>query len=103
MFFALLLGFIINTIVRALPLNASTGSLNDYTSSTPTVDLIVHTAGHYDPDNIAPDAIWDKYTKKGYHYQCLFEANDEDAGRLIEDVRIPPSAQSIWKGSMEGK
>ncbi|KAF1364864.1 hypothetical protein EJ07DRAFT_54177, partial [Lizonia empirigonia] len=57
--------------------------------------------GQYEPDNIAPDAIWDKYMKKGYHYQCLFEANDEDAGRLIEDLRTPPSAQSIWKGSME--
>ena len=87
-------GFVAITAARALLLNTSTGWIGDYN--------IVQTAAEYNPNNIASNTWWDKYQKKGYHYQCLFEANDEGAGRLIEDTRIPPSAQSIWKGSMYG-
>lgn len=76
---------------RALPTNVST-VFGDYN--------VVQTAGNYDANNIASDGWWDKYQKKGDHYQCLFTANDEVAGRLIEDTRTPPSAQSVWKGSM---
>ena len=92
--FTLLLGCVAIAVARALPLNSSTGVV---------ADGVVHTATDYSPTNIASDAIWDKYQKKGDHYQCLFEANDEGAGYLIEDERTPPSAQSIWKGSMYGK
>ncbi|XPS74992.1 hypothetical protein M3J09_007104 [Ascochyta lentis] len=87
----LLLGLLAITAVRALPFNASVAGLVDY---------VVHTAGVYDANNIASDAVWDKWRMKGSHYQCLFEANDEAAGRLIEDTRTPPSAQSIWRGDM---
>jgi hypothetical protein len=90
----LLLGFVAITTVQALPLNASTAISGDYS---------VQKADEYDANNIASDSIWHKYQQKGSHYQCLFEANDENAGRLIEDNRTPPSAQSIWKGSMYGK
>ncbi|KAJ4355083.1 hypothetical protein N0V95_003246 [Ascochyta clinopodiicola] len=87
----LLLGVFAITAVQAVPLNASAAGISNY---------VVQTAGDYDANNIASDAIWDKYQKKGDHYQCLFEANDENAGRLIEDPRTPPSAQSVWKGGM---
>lgn len=79
---------------RALPLNASASGFGDYT---------LQTAGEWNPNNIASDGWWDKYTKKGSHYQCLFEANDEAAGRLVEDTRVPPSAQSVWKGSLSSE
>lgn len=86
--------FVAFTVARAFPLKLSTFGIDEY---------IVQTAGEYNPNNLASDGIWDKYQKKGNHYQCLFEANDEDAGRLVEDTRTPPSAASIWKGSMYGK
>lgn len=89
-----LLGFAALVATRALPLNASSGNHTVQTAAT---------YGNYDPDNIASDAWWDKYRKKGNLYQCLFEANDEAAGRLVEDTRVPPSAQSTWKGSMYGE
>lgn len=82
------------TVACALPLNASISG---------NVDDIAYTAGDGYPDAIASDEIWDKYQKKGNHYQCLFEANDEGAGYLIEDKRTPPSAQSVWKGDMIGR
>ncbi|KZM22840.1 hypothetical protein ST47_g6020 [Ascochyta rabiei] len=88
--YTLLLSILAITAVRALPLNASAAGVGNY---------IVQTAGEYNPSNLASDAIWDKYRKKGDHYQCLFEANDENAGRLVEDSRTPPSAQSVWKGT----
>lgn len=88
-----LAGFAALVIARALPLNVSTVGF----------DHAVQTAGRvYDPDNLASDTWWDRYRDKGSHYQCLFEADDEAAGRLVEDTRIPPSAQSVWKGSMSG-
>lgn len=96
----LLLGFVALTIARVLPPIASDGGSVD---DKPSYDVLVVTAGEYDANNIASDGTWDKYRKEGDHYQCLFEANDEGAGRLIEDTRTPPSAQSIWKGSMYGK
>lgn len=76
---------------RVLPVNVSTS------------DGIVQTAGAFDPNILASDGLWNKYQKKGDHYQCLFTADDEGAGRLVEDTRTPPSAQSIWKGDMYGK
>ncbi|KAJ4991273.1 hypothetical protein SVAN01_03171 [Stagonosporopsis vannaccii] len=91
-----LIGFATCAAARALPVN---------TSSSSTSNETVQTAGtyqFYDPNNIASDAWWDKYREKGNHYQCLFEADDEAAGRLVEDTRVPPSCQSIWKGSMYG-
>ncbi|KAJ4380520.1 hypothetical protein N0V86_003877 [Didymella sp. IMI 355093] len=74
--------------VRALPTNI------------PNFSSVVHTAGYYDSDSLTSDGLWNKYQRKGEHYQCLFTAEDEGAGQLIEDTRTPPSAQSIWKGSM---
>jgi hypothetical protein len=97
----LLLGFVALTVARALPFNASTGGVGDYKPSIE--DYIIQTAGYYQPNNIASDAIWDKYQKKGDHYQCLFPASNEAAGRLVEDKRTPPSAQSVWSGDMYGK
>lgn len=72
-------------VARALPTNTSD---------------IVHTTGYYDPNNLAPDGLWDKYQEKGAHYQCLFAANNEDAGHLVEDTRMPPSVQSVWSGNL---
>jgi hypothetical protein len=92
--FIVLLGSVTFTVARALPLNVSTAGIGDY---------IVQTAAEYNLNNLASDGIWDKYQKKGDHYQCLFEANDEGAGRLVEDTRTPPSAASTWKGSMYSK
>ena len=76
---------------RALPANVSAS------------DGVAQTAGFFDPGKIASDGVWKKYRAKGDHYQCLFVADDEGAGRLVEDTRTPPSAQSIWKGNMYGK
>lgn len=76
---------------RVLPVNVTTS------------DGIVQTAGSSGPDKLATGGWWDKYRKKGEHYQCLFAADDEGAGRLVGDTRTPPSAQSIWKGDMYGK
>lgn len=90
--FVALLGFAATALGRALPYNVSTAGVGDG-------DYIVQTAGDFNPNNLASDGIWDKYQKKGDHYQCLFEANDEGAGRLVEDTRTPPSAASVWKGS----
>lgn len=89
-----LLGPVALAAARVLPHNAS---------AVGSVDHDVQTAVEYRPDNIASDQWWDKYRKKGAHYQCLFVADDEDAGRLVEDTRVPPSAQSVWKGDMSGK
>lgn len=89
-----LLSYIAFTAALTLPLNPSTGAVDDYA---------VPTAGDFSPGNIASDAWWDKYRNKGKHYQCLFEANDESAGRLVADARVPPSAQSVWRGSMYGE
>ncbi|KAF3040887.1 hypothetical protein E8E12_003394 [Didymella heteroderae] len=86
-----LAGFAASAAARALPTNASTSG------------GLVPTAGFYDPSNLASDGLWDKYQKKGDHYQCLFTADDEGAGRLVEDTRTPPSARSTWKGSMSAE
>ncbi|KAJ8113918.1 hypothetical protein OPT61_g4073 [Boeremia exigua] len=84
-------GFGVFATACALPLNASTDTIGDNT---------VQTAGNYDPKNIASDAWWTIYSNKGSHYQCLFKANDEEAGRLIENTGDPPTARSRWEGSM---
>ncbi|KAJ4342391.1 hypothetical protein N0V87_001009 [Didymella glomerata] len=83
-----LAGVAATAAARVLPANVSTS------------DGIVHTAGYFDPNKLASDGLWDKHQKKGDHYQCLFAADDEAAGRLVEDTRTPPSAQSVWKGNM---
>lgn len=87
------IGFIALATARAFP---SFTSLGNHTVQAAA------TYENYDPKNIASDAWWDKYSMKGSHYQCLFKANDEAAGRLVEDTRVPPSCQSLWKGSMYG-
>lgn len=84
-------GFAGTALARALPSNFS------------SFDSAVHTAGFYDPNNLASDSLWGRYQRKGAHYQCLFTADDRGAGRLVEDTRTPPSAQSIWKGSMSSE
>ncbi|KAH6615114.1 hypothetical protein C7974DRAFT_59498 [Boeremia exigua] len=82
-------GLAASIAARVLPLNASLFSDR------------VQTAGLFDGKSIASDADWNKYRGKGSHYQCLFQANDEVAGMLVEDTRTPPSAQSIWRGTSE--
>jgi hypothetical protein len=59
----------------------------------------------WDPTNIADDATWQKYKKKGNWLRCLMEMPDEVAGRQWPNYlnRNPPSARSEWQGTLEGK
>jgi hypothetical protein len=100
-FLTILLSVAALTLAHVLPYNASNSDVGDYVPSID--DLLVQTAGSWSPDNIASDEIWDRYQKKGAHYQCLFPATNEAAGRLVEDKRTPPSAQSVWAGNMIGR
>jgi len=66
---------------------------------------LVQIAADFDPTDVANDASWDKYKKKGNWLRCLMEMPDEVAGREWPNYlnRNPPSAASQWKGTLEGR
>jgi len=66
---------------------------------------LVQIAADFDPTDVANDASWDKYKKKGNWLRCLMEMPDEVAGREWPNYldRNPPSARSQWVGTLEGK
>ncbi|KAL5115490.1 hypothetical protein ACEQ8H_006631 [Pleosporales sp. CAS-2024a] len=51
-------------------------------------------------DDVASAADWDTYTLKGGALMCAMAASDGTAGLLIKDRRNPPSAASVWAGSL---
>ncbi|KAH6875069.1 hypothetical protein BKA58DRAFT_281314, partial [Alternaria rosae] len=65
---------------------------------------LVQIAADFDPTDVANDASWDKYKKKGNWLHCLMDMPDEVAGRNWPNYlnRNPPSARSQWKGTLEG-
>jgi hypothetical protein len=63
----------------------------------------VHVAVEYNPNNVASDLEMNNYVAKGNHRGCLLEATDQGAGGLSMDTRSPPSAQSLWQGTLESK
>jgi hypothetical protein len=63
----------------------------------------VHVAAQYDPNRVASDLDMNNYIAKGNHRGCLLEATDRGAGMLSMDTRSPPSAQSLWQGTLESE
>lgn len=62
----------------------------------------VVTAGlDFDINKVTDDAMWNQYVSKGYHMNCIMDATDAGAGYLLEDTRKPPSAASVWSGSLK--
>ncbi|KAH7080614.1 hypothetical protein BKA63DRAFT_563290 [Paraphoma chrysanthemicola] len=59
------------------------------------------TAGYFDRNDYADNAMWDRYVQKGEHFKCLMVATDVGAGFLIQDTRKPPSAASRWTGDLQ--
>ncbi len=57
----------------------------------------------FDPRDMAPIPMWNKYRDKGRHLQCLMQATDKGAGFLMQDTRNPPSAASQFSGNWKGK
>lgn len=58
-----------------------------------------HISG-YDPAAIADQATWDKYAARGGQLMCVMRRSDKYAGTVMEDSRVPPSAESIWTGDL---
>ncbi|RMZ69150.1 cytochrome p450 [Pyrenophora seminiperda CCB06] len=50
----------------------------------------------------ADQELWDKHVAKGERLLCLMEVSDNYAGRMLQDTRNPPSAASIWTGTLDG-
>ncbi|KAH6615084.1 hypothetical protein C7974DRAFT_443181 [Boeremia exigua] len=77
------------------------GSLEGVKFSEPS---LVQAAGfNFDPNNIANDATWTKYTKKGEWYGCLLDMTIEQAGKGLKDPRTPPFAESKWQGDFRNE
>ncbi|KAG9186291.1 hypothetical protein G6011_02847 [Alternaria panax] len=95
--FIIFAGLACSTLIE-LPVRTS--SFN----SNPGLNTI-HIATNYDPYNIANAATWNKYSKKGRALNCLLDMTDEQAGKQWPDPlgRVPTSASSEWKGTLEGK
>jgi hypothetical protein len=74
----------------------SFGSLDNVQFSEPS---IVQTAV-FNPNNIASDETWNRLKAKGAWYGCLLDMTDEKAGKALGDTRTPPSAESVWQGSL---
>ncbi|KAF1956344.1 hypothetical protein CC80DRAFT_362839, partial [Byssothecium circinans] len=54
-------------------------------------------------DEIAEDELWDKASCKGGRLVAAMLGTDEDAGKLIDDKRTPPSAASHWQGDLKSE
>ncbi|KAJ8107057.1 hypothetical protein OPT61_g9127 [Boeremia exigua] len=54
----------------------------------------------FEGDEFASDADWQKFTNKGGTLMCGLDGNDEEAGLLMDDKRVPPSAASLWTGDL---
>jgi hypothetical protein len=83
---------------------SNTTSTNDkHPTSIP--DSIQVAGTGWDPHNIADDASWQKFKKKGNMFYCLMDMPDVVAGNKWPDPykRTPPSASSPWKGTLQGK
>ena len=88
------------------------GSLNDpivpaeepVSQRAPYPDDINTVSGAiFDPNYFAGTELWETFTKKGRHLDCLMRASDEGAGWLMQDTRHPPSAASRWKNNLPCK
>ncbi|KAJ4361646.1 hypothetical protein N0V95_001723 [Ascochyta clinopodiicola] len=60
---------------------------------------LVQTA-NIDFNDIASDEAWNKYKAKGLYYGCLLDMSNENAGKAMNDLRTPPSAESVWQGDL---
>jgi hypothetical protein len=67
--------------------------------SEPDSNTRPHISG-YDPAVIAEQATWDKYAARGGQLMCAMRKSDKYAGTVMEDTRVPPSAESIWTGDL---
>jgi len=94
---ALALGEVINE-----PPTQSKGRLQNSTASAlvsePAGFDTPPALGFFDPNNVADDALWDRYVAKGYSLMCALRGSDQFAGEYLNDQRSPPSAASIWRG-----
>lgn len=80
--------------------DTSTWPQDSLHTSQATTSSLTRRALVFNPNDIASDAIWQKYIEKGEFYQCLFECTDRLAGKGLQDTRTPPSAESIWQGDL---
>lgn len=80
--------------------DTSTWSQDSPHTSQTTTSSLTRRALVFNPNDIASDAVWQRYIEKGEFYQCLFECTDRLAGKGLQDTRTPPSAESIWQGDL---
>ncbi|KZM22752.1 hypothetical protein ST47_g6100 [Ascochyta rabiei] len=100
-----------NTFIQPLPSRSFYNTSNSLVAvpfGTPSnVKLsepsLVQTTGNIDLNDIASDEAWNKYKAKGLYYGCLLDMSNESAGKAMKDLRIPPSAESVWQGDLRNE
>lgn len=52
----------------------------------------------FDPNNLAPQNVWLTAVTNAERLSCLMRRTDLDAGKILQDKRVPPSAESEFNG-----
>jgi hypothetical protein len=110
------------TMVHAKPVEKPFGTSSSFPSEPGLLyrqDSALHLANHsstsdqqsvqiagidWDTSNTLDDSSWQRFKGKGNMFYCLMDMSDSVAGVQWPDPfkRVPPSASSPWKGTLEG-
>lgn len=72
-------------------------------SDSPPRTRLTRRRVYFEPDDTASEELWDKRCCTGAKLVAAMLGSDEEAGKMYQDQRTPPSLASRWQGDLKRK